>query len=80
VRTALPPPPGQFMVQIAAVSHGEDADVLVNALRRHGYVVTAHRDPDGFIHVRLGPFASRDEANRWRNKLLGDGYNAEVQP
>jgi cell division septation protein DedD len=30
--------------------------------------------------VRIGPFTSRDEANRWANKLLGDGYNALVQP
>ncbi len=73
--------PGQFMVQIAAVSHNEDADVLMNALRRRGYAVTARRDPgDGLIHVRIGPFSSHEEAVRWRNKLLGDGYNAEVQP
>jgi len=79
-RPALPAA-GQYMVQIAAVSHSEDADVLVTALRRHGYVVTARREPrDGLIHVRVGPFASHEEAVRWRNKLLGDGYNAEVQP
>ena len=68
------------MVQIAAVAHPEDADVLVAALRKRGYSVTAMREPaDGLIHVRIGPFSSRDEANRWRDKLLGDGYNAEVQ-
>ena len=68
------------MVQIAAVSHTEDADVLVGALRRRGYVVTAHHDAgDGLIHVRLGPFSSRDEANKWRLKLLNDGYNAIVE-
>ncbi len=38
-----------FMVQIAAVSHQEDADVLVGALRRRGYAVAAHRDPHGRI-------------------------------
>lgn len=80
VRPALPAQ-GQLMVQIAAVANVEDADVLVTALRRHGYSVTSARDSgDGLIHVRIGPFASRDEANRWRNKLLGDGYNAVVQP
>jgi cell division septation protein DedD len=69
------------MVQVAAVSHAEDADVLVDALRKRGYAVTERRDPaDGLIHVRIGPFASREEANRWRDKLLGDGYNAIVQP
>lgn len=70
-----------LMVQIAAVSHPEDAEVLVNALRKHGYAVVARRDPtDSLIHVRIGPFNTRDEANRWRLKLLNDGYNAIVQP
>jgi cell division septation protein DedD len=70
-----------LMVQIASVTNPEDADVLVNALRKRGYTVTAHRDPaDGLIHVRIGPFTSSDEANKWRQKLLNDGYNAIVQP
>ena len=69
------------MVQIAAVSHPEDSDVLVSALRKRGYAVTARREPaDNLIHVRIGPFTSRDEANRWRQKLMNDGYNAIVQP
>jgi cell division septation protein DedD len=74
-------PTGPLMVQIAAVSHQEDADVLVSALRSRGYAVAArHEAADGLIHVRIGPFNSRDVANRWRMKLLGDGYNAIVQP
>jgi DedD protein len=69
-----------LMVQIATVSQQEDADVLVGALRRRGYPVTARRDPgDGTIHVQIGPFTSRGEANRWRQKLLNSGYNAIVQ-
>jgi len=75
------PPPAQLMVQIAAVANPEDAGVLVAALRKRGYSVIATREPaDGLIHVRIGPFTSRDEANRWRDKLLSDGYNAVVQP
>jgi cell division septation protein DedD len=70
-----------LMVQIAAVSHPEDAEVLVNALLKRGYTVTARREAaDSLIHVRIGPFSSRDEANRWRQKLLNDGYNAIIQP
>jgi cell division septation protein DedD len=69
------------MVQIAAVTNQEDADVLVNALRKRGYAVTTRREStDGMIHVRIGPFSSRDEADKWRQKLLNDGYNAIVQP
>jgi len=70
-----------LMVQVAAVKNDEDAGVLTNALRRRGYPVVSHRDPaDGLIHVRIGPFPTRDEANQWRMKLLNDGYNAIVQP
>ena len=70
-----------LMVQIAAVSHPEDAEVLVGALRKRGYAVTARRDPnDGLMHVQIGPFANRNDANAMRQKLLNDGYNAIVQP
>jgi DedD protein len=69
-----------WMVQIAAVSHSEDAEVLVNALRKHGYSVMARRDVgDSLIHVQTGPFVNRNDANAMRQKLLNDGYNAIVQ-
>ncbi len=68
------------MVQIAAVSNPEDAEVLADALRKRGYAVTARRDPaDNLIHVRIGPFTTLAEANNWKMKLLSDGYNAIVQ-
>jgi cell division septation protein DedD len=70
-----------WMVQIAAVSHQEDAQVLEGALRKRGYAVTLSRDAaDNLIHVRIGPFTNRDEAAKWRQKLLNDGYNAMLQP
>jgi cell division septation protein DedD len=70
-----------LMVQIAAVSHQEDAEVLEGALRKRGYAVTVRRDDaDSLLHVGIGPFKSRDEAGKWRQKLLNDGYNAIVQP
>lgn len=79
--TSASAPLATVMVQIAAVSHQEDADVLVNALRKRGYAVTSRREPtDNMIHVRIGPFSSRAEANRWGQKLMSDGYNAIVQP
>jgi len=71
---------GSFVVQIAAVSNQEDADVLGNALRKRGYAVIAKREPaDNLIHVRIGPFATAAEANSWKIRLLNDGYNAIVQ-
>lgn len=70
----------QVMVQIAAVGQQGDADVLVGALRRRGYAVGARREPlDGLIHVKIGPFKTVAEADTWRQKLMNDGYNAEVQ-
>lgn len=71
----------QLMVQIAAVSNAEDAEVLVNALRKRNYPVSAEREPgDNLIHVRIGPFATLAIANQWRMKLLNSGYNAVVLP
>jgi cell division septation protein DedD len=78
---AQPVPVSALMVQIAAVSHSEDAEVLVGALRKHGYAVAVSRDAvDGLLHVRIGPFFNRSEAGTMREKLLNDGYNAIVQP
>jgi len=69
------------MVQIAVVSHQEDAEVLLGALHKRGYSVALSQDEaDGQFHVRVGPFTSLSEANAIRQKLLNDGYNAVVQP
>lgn len=67
------------MVQVAAVSHPEDASALVAALRRRGYAVTErHELADSLIHVQIGPFFNRNDANSMCQRLLGDGYNANV--
>lgn len=68
---------GSIMVQIAAISRQEDADILVSALRKHGYSVVVRNDPkDSLLHVQIGPFGSRDDAKAMRTRLLADGYNA----
>jgi DedD protein len=73
--TAQPSTP--TMVQIAAVSRQEDADVLVAALKKRGYnVIVRNESRDSLLHVQIGPFATRDEAKAMRSKLLADGYNA----
>jgi DedD protein len=80
VQSALPPA-GTWMVQIAAVAHEEDADVLMTALRQRGYAVRQRRDPaDNLIHVQVGPFTSENDAIAMRQRLLNDGYNAVIQP
>ncbi len=66
-----------IMVQVAAVSHKEDADLLVGALRSRGYVVSARPGAaDGFIHVQVGPFSDKKAAEAMKQRLLSDGYNA----
>lgn len=82
--TAVRPAMGaqeSLLVQIAAVSNREDANVLIGALRRRGYAVSAVHNPgDNLIHVCVGPFNNRGDANSMREKLLSDGYNAVVVP
>jgi DedD protein len=70
----------QPVVQIAAVSHQQDADLLVSTLKRRGYNVTIHTDPhDKLLHVQVGPFTTRPEAQAMRQRLIGDGFNAIVK-
>jgi DedD protein len=73
-------PAGSFVVQVAAVSHQEDASLLVGALQRKGYAVAAHSEPqDKLIHIQVGPFSTHKEADAMRQRLLADGYNAIVK-
>jgi cell division septation protein DedD len=74
------PSAGTAMVQIAAVSHQEDADLLVTSLKHRGYNVAIHPGPqDGLLHVQIGPFSSHKEADAMRQRLLNDGFNAIVK-
>jgi len=73
-------PNGTVMVQVAAVSHQEDADLLVSALKNRGYTVFIRQEPqDHLLHVQVGPFATRKDADAMRQHLLADGYNAIVK-
>jgi DedD protein len=80
VAPAAPSAPGSFMVQVAAVSHQEDGELLVTSLKRRGYNVAIHNEPqDKLLHVQIGPFSNRKEADIMRQRLLGDGFNAIVK-
>ncbi|HLJ25359.1 MAG TPA: SPOR domain-containing protein [Candidatus Angelobacter sp.] len=72
---------GSYAVQVAAVSRQEDADILVNALRKKQYpvYVVANVPGDSFFHVQVGPFSDSKEAEAMRSRLAGDGYNAIVK-
>jgi DedD protein len=69
-----------FMVQVAAVSKQEDAEILVTALRKKQYpVFIANAAGDPLFHVQVGPFSDRKDAEAMRTRLSGDGYNAIVK-
>jgi DedD protein len=81
LRPAAAAAPGvPALVQVAAVSHQEDADMLLNALKRRGYdVIIRHEPQDKLLHIQLGPFPTRKDADAMRQRLLADGYNAIVK-
>lgn len=74
--TATLPSPGYF-VQVAAVSKQEDAEALVDALKKKLYpaFVAAQSATDKLFRVQLGPFADVKDAEAMRTKLVGDGYS-----
>lgn len=80
VQTSQPAQVAGVMVQVAAVSQMEDAQVLVGALRKRGFAAAIRHDgADGKLHVQVGPFTNRNDANAACQRLLNEGYNAVVQ-
>ena len=82
--SAIPTPatgsPGGVIVQVAAFSHEQDAELVAGALRKRGYDVSIRQETqDKLLHVQLGPFATKKEAEGMRQRLQADGYNALVK-
>jgi len=91
-RTAQPTPPVQsaaaaapgaekFVLQVAALSTPAAADELMVRLIKGGFsaYVEAVTTADGTLHrVRVGPFASRDDAQRAADKLKAAGHKAAL--
>lgn len=75
-QTTMLPTSGYF-VQVAAVSKQEDADALVDALKKKEYpaFVAAQSTTDKLFRVQLGPFSDVKDAEAMRTKLVGDGYS-----
>jgi pilus assembly protein CpaC len=68
------------MVEVMALSHESDAEVMVAALNRHGYRVAVRHEPqDSLLHLDVGPFADQKDAETMRQRLLADGYNATIK-
>ena len=74
--TTLPSAAGYF-VQVAAVSKQEDADALVDALKKKQYpaFVAAPVTTDKLFRVQVGPFSDVKDAEAMRARLIADGYS-----
>ncbi len=71
---------GTYVVQVAAVSHEGDAQLLVTALKAKGYPVSAHTEPqDKFFHIQVGPFPSMKDAAAAKARLVADGYQPIIK-
>jgi len=71
-----PPVLNGYYVQVAAVSKPEDADALVDALKKKEYpAFAATTAADQLFHVQLGPYGDIKDAEATRAKLVSDGYN-----
>jgi DedD protein len=69
-----------FIVQVAAVSKQEDAELLKTSLQKKNYpVFIANNAGDPLFHVQVGPFTDRKDAEAMKTKLAGDGYMAIVK-
>ena len=54
----------------------EDAEALVDALKKKQYAAFAANTPgDKLFHVQVGPFSEIKDAESARGKLVSDGYN-----
>ena len=80
--TAAPTPTSGPLpvVQVAAVSHEEDADLIATTLKRKGYAVSIRQEAqDKLLHVQIGPFQTKKDAEAMRQRLLADGFNAYIK-
>lgn len=75
-------PTSGYFVQVAAVTKQEDADSLVDALKKKDYpafVAAATVNNDKVFRVQLGPYADIKDAEATRTRLIGDGYSPIVK-
>jgi DedD protein len=70
-------PSASYFVQVAAVSKQEDADALVDALKKKQYpaFVASNATTDKLFRVQVGPFSEIKDAEAMRSRLINDGYN-----
>jgi DedD protein len=73
-------PTSGYFVQVAAVSKQEDAQALVDALKKKEYpAFVASAASDKLFRVQLGPYSDIKDAEGMRTKLIADGYSPIVK-
>ncbi len=81
---ARQPATGGIVLQVAALQTRQDAEALVKILKERGYPVLlvtpedAHAN-DNLFRVRVGPFQSRDEQEKTRQKLVTEGFKPFIK-
>jgi DedD protein len=70
-------PTSAYFVQVAAVTKQEDADALVDALKKKEYpaFVAPQSKVDNFFRVQVGPYSDVKDAEAMRTRLIADGYS-----
>jgi len=78
---ALALPSASYFVQVAAVSKQDDADALVDALKKKQYpaLVAPQVPTDKLFRVQVGPFSDIKDAEAMRARLMADGYSPIVK-
>jgi cell division septation protein DedD len=66
-----------YFVQVAAVSKEDDAEALVDALKKKQYpaFVATNASTDKLFRIQLGPYGDIKDAEAMRSRLVNDGYN-----
>ena len=66
-----------YFVQVAAVSKQDDAEALVDALKKKQYpaFVASNSSTDKLFRVQVGPFSDVKDAEGMRTRLINDGYS-----
>lgn len=71
----------RYMVQVGAIGNRKDAQMLVSRLHSQGFRAGIYPGKrDKFLHVQLGPFATAQQAQAVRRRVIAHGHHALLKP
>jgi DedD protein len=73
-----------YTVQVTALRDKQDAEKVVNELKSRGFAVFVVRPQysgakDNLYRVQVGPFATREEAQRVRDRISKEGFKPFIK-